>query len=250
MALLDSVPGKKLLLLEEATSEALELVVTLPVLYEHGVGEQGGIKFVSKTDAVDKAFNNVLVLITPSMASLRCLVEIFRKSQDRASKHNYVVALWPRRNALVKEYLQSVGVLDHFELRDFSFDLLPLENDLFSLELKCFRQIYVENDYSYFSYVAESIHRLQAIFGRIGNFYAKGHCAKVVLDILRQKEHEIRVEEAFGDIESMVILDRSIDFVTPLLKQLVYEGLIDEVFGITGVITKIPVRVFDEKERD
>jgi len=38
---------------------------------------------------------------------------------------------------------------------------------------------------------------------------------------------EIKIDENFGDIESIIIIDRSVDFLTPLLKQTVYEGIID-----------------------
>ena len=33
-------------------------------------------------------------------------------------------------------------------------------------------------------------------------------------------------------IDALIVLDRQIDLVTPLLTQLTYEGLIDELFGI------------------
>lgn len=42
------------------------------------------------------------------------------------------------------------------------------------------------------------------------------------------------------------MVDRNIDFVTPLLKQMTYEGLIDECFGIEGNIVKVPTALLDE----
>jgi hypothetical protein len=33
-------------------------------------------------------------------------------------------------------------------------------------------------------------------------------------------------------IDSLIIIDRKVDMVTPLLTQLTYEGLIDELIGI------------------
>jgi hypothetical protein len=33
-------------------------------------------------------------------------------------------------------------------------------------------------------------------------------------------------------LDSLIILDRRVDMITPLLTQLTYEGLIDEVIGI------------------
>jgi vacuolar protein sorting-associated protein 33A len=35
-----------------------------------------------------------------------------------------------------------------------------------------------------------------------------------------------------GQIDSLVIIDRSVDMVTPFCTQLTYEGLIDEYIGI------------------
>ena len=33
-------------------------------------------------------------------------------------------------------------------------------------------------------------------------------------------------------IDSLVLIDRNVDMITPLCTQLTYEGLIDEIFGI------------------
>ena len=35
-----------------------------------------------------------------------------------------------------------------------------------------------------------------------------------------------------SEIESLLIIDRSTDLITPMCSQLTYEGLLDEVFGI------------------
>ena len=35
-----------------------------------------------------------------------------------------------------------------------------------------------------------------------------------------------------ADIDSLIIIDRRVDMITPLLTQLTYEGLIDELIGI------------------
>lgn len=44
----------------------------------------------------------------------------------------------------------------------------------------------------------------------------------------------------------MIIFDRGMDFLTPLLKQIVYEGVADEFYGINGGILKIPTAKFDD----
>ena len=40
-------------------------------------------------------------------------------------------------------------------------------------------------------------------------------------------------------IDSLIIIDRSVDLITPLCTQLTYEGLIDEVFGIRTSHVKV-----------
>lgn len=80
-------------------------------------------------------------------------------------------------------------MLTHFTLRDFSFDLIPIDHDLYSLEIKCFKDLFVDEDYSIYSLVAESIHRLQCVFGRVRNIFGKGSAAKNIFDILNIKQH-------------------------------------------------------------
>ncbi len=37
-----------------------------------------------------------------------------------------------------------------------------------------------------------------------------------------------------GAIDTLVLLDREVDSITPLMTQLTYEGLVDELLGITN----------------
>lgn len=44
--------------------------------------------------------------------------------------------------------------------------------------------------------------------------------------------------------DSLIILDRHVDMITPLLTQLTYEGLIDEVIGIRNCRYLCPSTIF------
>ena len=74
-------------------------------------------------------------------------------------------------------------------MKDFSFDLLPLDIDLYSLEMKNIKEQYINNNHSIYISVAESIHRLQCVFGKIHNIFGKGKAARSVYEILRLKEN-------------------------------------------------------------
>lgn len=78
--------------------------------------------------------------------------------------------------------------MKYIEIRDFSFDLVPLDIDLYSLEMKIMRELYIDDNHTIYSTVAESIHRLQSVFGKIHNIFGKGRAAYSVYNILKLKE--------------------------------------------------------------
>ena len=55
-------------------------------------------------------------------------------------------------------------------------------------------------------------------------------------DILKNEEansgNELKFDENNSEIETLIMLDRRIDLVTPLITQSTYAGLVDEIFGI------------------
>jgi vacuolar protein sorting-associated protein 33A len=110
---------------------------------------------------------------------METLVELYNRNKDRGNKTYYPV-FWPKRSAVCKEYLEARGLLSSFNLRDFSFDLIPLDNDLYSLEMKTFKELYIDNEYSIYNVVAESIHRLQCVFGKVRNVFGKGAAARSI----------------------------------------------------------------------
>jgi hypothetical protein len=81
-----------------------------------------------------------------------------------------------------------------------------------------------------------SIQRRHGLFPRI---IGKGDRARQLADLLIR----MRNEEDMSDgspfaltpssvLGELIIIDREVDFVTPLMTQLTYEGLIDETIGI------------------
>ena len=55
-----------------------------------------------------------------------------------------------------------------------------------------------------------------------------------------RREHNGQNPELRSLIDSLVILDRAVDLISPLPTQLTYEGLGDEMFGITCATVNIP----------
>ena len=87
------------------------------------------------------------------------------------------------------------------------------------------------------------------IYGKVQNVVGKGTGAKKVLDILNAEEKENQIyENKKNDIGCMIILDRNIDFLTPMCLQLTYEGIIDEFFSINYNTIVLDSEILNKKD--
>ena len=61
-------------------------------------------------------------------------------------------------------------------------------------------------------------------------------CLQHVVDMMLRLRRELEGQEPqiTPQIDNLVILDRTVDLLTPMLTQLTYEGLIDEIYGISN----------------
>lgn len=74
-------------------------------------------------------------------------------------------------------------------ISNFNFDLIPCASDLISLELQnSFKDLYLNGNLSYYSYVATSLLRLESLYGTFQNILGKGEGAKKVLKIYEQEK--------------------------------------------------------------
>ena len=103
---------------------------------------------------------------------------------------------------------------------------------------------------------AKALMLLQRHHGLFPRILCKGDNAKRLANLLiRMRKEEIVGEESSNgpnplpnltpsaNIESAIIIDRSVDFPSALLTQLTYEGLIDEVFSVSANATEIPTAI-------
>jgi hypothetical protein len=164
--------------------------------------------------------------------------------RESQTGHEFSIFWVPRRTLVSEQILEQAGVLGDTSIAEFPLYFLPLEKDLLSLELEdSFADLYLRNDPTPTFLLARALMLIQQKHGLFPRITGKGDHAKRLADLLTRMRQELIAGEDTSDsskpwltpsttIESLIVIDREVDYATPLLTQLTYEGLIDEVVGI------------------
>jgi hypothetical protein len=102
--------------------------------------------------------------------------------------------------------------------------------------------------------VARSLLKIQDVVGTIPRVQALGPLGEEVVRkmlSLRLEEHLASSSE-LGDasieaaaVDAMIIMDRKVDLVTPMVTPLTYEGLLDDILGIdSGYVPCCGLKIF------
>lgn len=179
------------------------------------------------------------------------LDQIRRLQRDSQSPHEFHIFWVPRRTLLSDKVLEEAGVLGDTTVAELPLFFFPLEKDLLSLELDdSFRDLYLAKDPTSIFLLSKALMGIQQKHGLFPRIIGKGDNAKRVAELLARMRQELLAGEDVNETdkigltpstttESIIIIDREVDFVTPLLTQLTYEGLIDEVFGVQNSQTEV-----------
>ncbi|KAJ1943069.1 Vacuolar protein-sorting-associated protein 33, partial [Linderina pennispora] len=233
ISVLDSIRGSKALVLDPDLSGPLSFIVDFSVLKEHGVEK---IFLLDSIPPETGTIKGLLYFALPHTGKMRTIAEHIRAG---SSAKEYSLQLVPRRTLLCERVLEEEGVLGDLTVGEYRMDFIPLEEDLLSLELPAtFKELYLEGDFSSIYYAARGIMRLQGLYGFFPRIVGKGDFAQILADTLTRMRLELTSSNPRGSsnsalamssmFDSMVIIDRGVDMVTPLLTQLTYEGLVSE----------------------
>jgi len=253
LGILDSIPGTKVLVWDECLTGPIGLVAEYSVLKEHDVVKMFPLNS-SGLPAV-KA-DNVVYIVRPTVQNCDVIASNIRAEERRGGsglKTEYHAVFTPKKSLFCEKQLKEAGVFGSLSLYELPLYLFPLDSDLLSMELpNSFREFFLEGDPTSIHYTAKALTQLQIICGTIPRIYGKGAGAVQLFDLLvRMRKEMAGIQSAVKpQIDSLVILDRSVDLLSTLPTQLTYEGLIDELFGITQGSTKLPAEKFSGQEAE
>ena len=164
--------------------------------------------------------------------------------------------------------LEESGVLGDVNIEVFPLYFVPLERDVLSLCFEdafrdlhlvcwfCQLQLRETDPFQYHDpttifLAAKALMTIQETHGLFPKIVGKGDNANRLMELLFRMRRESAAEEdstTFGPmpsshVEGLIIIDREVDMVTPLLTQLTYEGLIDERYGIKSNAAEVDTSI-------
>ncbi|KAI9834756.1 MAG: hypothetical protein M1819_002842 [Sarea resinae] len=242
--LLEGVRGKKNLVLEKALAGPLNILAKFSTLQNYGVDRV----FYLENGNVDSSQKNVVFLARGEKAThAQAIAEQIKRLQRNGSiDHSFSVFWVPRRTLVCDKILEDEGVLGDVNFGEFPLYFVPLERDLLSLEMEdSFRDLYLRRDPTAIYLSARALMLLQQRHGLFPRIIGKGDNAYRLAELLIRMRSEVVAGEdtaknnasmlgmtPSSTIESLIIIDREVDFASVLLTQLTYEGLVDEMVGI------------------
>lgn len=244
-------PGKKILIMDEALVGPLGLIAEYSLLKEHGVEKL----LLLVSNRVDTDINTVIFLTRPKPHLMERIAAVVKKHHQEGQRKEYHVFFSPRKTLMCERILETEGVLGDLTLGEYQLDVLPFDSDLLSLESESsFRECNLDGDPTSLFYVARSIMKLQTVYGIIPQIVGKGAQAKNVADMILRMRRELMMSSGGSEfnvapeVDSVLLIDRSVDLITPLCTQLTYEGLLDEGFGIEHAHVTLPPEISGNKD--
>jgi len=265
LEVLNTARGQKCLVVQTELGGLLNHVVTegSKLLKDNGVqhfrelrGELGD--FITEA-GVREVPDSIVYLVRPSLPLMRVIANQIHACMKKGVLSQFHVYFVPHRTVVCEQMLEDEGVLQHCEIGELALGLVQFDTDLLSLEMESvFRHCYVDGDTSSLNIVARALHKLQNTLGVIPNVKSKGAASRKVLQKLLHLRREEASQAQFSnpavnmrpEIHTLVVIDREVDLVSPLVTPLTYEGLIDDFIGIENGRIKVDASILgDEKEK-
>jgi hypothetical protein len=175
------------------------------------------------------------------------LFQIQNHWKDRVEK-KYCVVFIPKINYDCQTFIERNNLKAELNIQNLPIDMIPMDKDILTLEEnKTISELFLGGDTNILSILTRAIIKFETVFGKIRFKYAKGDYAKQLKKIL-ETEEEISPFETDSEIHSCIMMDRSVDYFTPLCSQYTYEGMIDEFIGINFNNITLKPEILEKKD--
>ncbi|MED6122788.1 Vacuolar protein-sorting-associated protein 33 [Stylosanthes scabra] len=240
--ILKNIRGKKCLVIDPKLGDSLSLIIQTSLLKEHGVE----LRHLS-ADHIQTDCTKVVYLVRSQPNLMRYICSNIHHDESKGLQREYHVYFVPRRTVACEKVLEEEKLHNTVTIAEYPLYIVPMDEDVLSFELDlAYKECQVDGDTSSLWHIAKAIHKLEFSFGLIPNVRAKGKASVRVADILNRMQAEEPVNSSdmvMPEINTLILLDREVDMVTPLCSQLTYEGLLDEFLNIKNGSVEIDASI-------
>ncbi|CAB4270481.1 unnamed protein product [Prunus armeniaca] len=240
--ILKNIRGKKCLVIDPKLSGSLSSIIQTAILKEHGIE----LRHLS-VDPIQTDCSKLVYLVRSELSLMRFISSHVHNDTSKGLQREYYVYFVPRRSVACEKILEEEKVHNLLTIGEYPLYFVPLDEDVLSFELDlAYKECLVDGDTSSLWHIAKAIHKLEFSFGVIPNVRAKGKSSVRVADILNRMQAEEPVNSpdmVVPEINTLILLDREVDMVTPMCSQLTYEGLLDEFLHINNGAVELDASV-------
>ena len=176
--------------------------------------------------------------------------EKIEEEQPKEIKKEFHIIFIPKVSTDCNTFLKDSNFSSFYHTYNLNMDIFPLDHDLISIENdNSFYDLYLAQNLNTLSILVRAIIKYENIFGKIKYKYYLGPLAKKLSELL-SKEEDISIHlDKSNDLStfSCFIFDRRCDLITPLCSNFIYEGLLDEYFGINLNSIKVDPAILGKK---
>eukprot|EP00051_Salpingoeca_urceolata_P002162 m.47738 g.47738 ORF g.47738 m.47738 type:complete len:592 (+) comp11943_c1_seq2:309-2084(+) len=248
--ILSRTRGNKELVLDPALTTPLNHVAGFKFLQAQGVSRVYKLESKPPTPAPADGTSGALtrppprVYVTrPSLINMKLIsAHVNADARSGRSAAGYVVIMVPQVDALAELVLEEEGVYGLVQIEELQLDLVPLDDDLLSAQLHGFvRDSFLHQDFTQLGWTSRALLNLEQAYGVLPIVHGIGERARIVADQLSALQRAVAGSDSDGNTDSTepafaaaILIDRAADLVTPMCSQLVYTGLVDEIYGFNG----------------
>ncbi|KAM6950614.1 vacuolar protein sorting-associated protein 33B isoform 1-T2 [Lycodopsis pacificus] len=227
--LLEQLPGKKDLFIEADLMSPLDRIANVSILKQHEVDKLYKVEYKPVVSTSDQ----LCFLIRPRIQTVKWICDVANADKAVGRFRRYKIIFTPQKFFACEAVLEEQGIFGEVTTDEWSFYLLPLDDDVISLELpEFFRDNFLAGDQRWVRTAGSALHLLHSLYGPFSKVYGIGRCSKMAYESWREQVEQGEQRARQAEIGKVFLIDRDVDFVTPLCSQVVYEGLVDDIFRI------------------
>uniref|UniRef100_A0A8C6TWY2 VPS33B late endosome and lysosome associated n=1 Tax=Neogobius melanostomus TaxID=47308 RepID=A0A8C6TWY2_9GOBI len=210
--LLEQLPGKKDLFIDADLMSPLDRIANVSTLKQHEVDKLYKVEHKPIVSTAEQ----LCFLIRPRIQTVTWICDLVNYDKALGRVRRYKIIFTPQKFFACESVLEERGVFGDVSCDQWDFNLLPVDDDIISLELP--------------EFFTDTFLRGRGSDTGGGALMTEGHLLQMVYESFRM-QLGWRRRGGKGEDDSVCLCDRR-GPGDPFCSQVVYEGLVDDVFRI------------------